>query len=184
MYNISKLCLLFVIDNFNTTTIWLSSHDKFSWSWSWAPITTIFHVCLVLSAPIFCKTNTLFLCRPQKLISKFLVVEYLSRNSISKDTTYNVLNCLGKLTSQKPSIHSEGVDKIFFHHLNALRKSGLAPSDLPTMGYLWSKQDGKVDKEKETDVNKKKNRNVYFCVAYSNCFYVYPQGDQQAKKIF
>ena len=29
-----------------------------------------------------------------------------------------------------------------------------------TIGYLWSKQDEKVDMEKEPDVNKNKNRNI------------------------
>ena len=38
------------------------------------------------------------------------------------------------------------------------------------MGDLWRNQDEKVDMEKETDIIKKKNRNVYFCVAYSRHF--------------
>ena len=54
-----------------------------------------------------------------------------------------------------------------------MSKAGLAPSNLPTMGDLWSKQDEKVDTEKEPDVNNKKNRNVYFCVAYSRYFSTY-----------
>ena len=36
-----------------------------------------------------------------------------------------------------------------------------------TMVDLWSKQDDKMDIEKEPDVSKKKNRNIYFFVAYS-----------------
>ena len=40
----------------------------------------------------------------------------------------------------------------------------------PTIGDLWRKHDEKVDNEKERDVSKKKNRNVYFCVAYSRYF--------------
>ena len=59
-----------------------------------------------------------------------------------------VLNRLSKLTSIKPSIHSEGVDKIYLDHVNALRKASLAPPNFPTMGDLWSKQDEKVDIEK------------------------------------
>ena len=55
-------------------------------------------------------------------------------------------------------------------HAISIRKAGLAPSNFPTMGDLWSKQDETVDMEKEPDVNKKKNRNVYFCVAYSRYF--------------
>ena len=38
------------------------------------------------------------------------------------------------------------------------------------MGELWEKQDEKVEKNKEKDVSVKKNRNVYFCVAYSRYF--------------
>ena len=56
-----------------------------------------------------------------------------------------VLNHPAKPTSRKPSIHSEGVDKIYLDHANALCKAFFAPSNLPTMGDLWSKQDEKVD---------------------------------------
>ena len=54
--------------------------------------------------------------------------------------------------------------------MNALSKAGLAPPNFPTMGYLWSKHDEKVDIEKEADVNKKKNIYVYFFAAYSLYF--------------
>ena len=76
-----------------------------------------------------------------------------------------VLNRLSKLTSRKPSIQAEAMDTIYPAHANALRKVGLAPPVLPTIGDLWRKQDEKVDKEKERDVSIKKIRNVYFCVA-------------------
>ena len=82
-----------------------------------------------------------------------------------------LLNRLAKLTSQKPSLHNEGVYKIYPDHSNALRKAGLAHYNYPKMGDLWSKQDENVDMEKEPDVNKKENRNVYFCVGYSRYFY-------------
>ena len=59
-----------------------------------------------------------------------------------------VLNRLDKLTSKKPSIHSEGVDKIYPDHMNALRKAGLIPPSFLKMGDLWRKQDAKVDIEK------------------------------------
>ena len=80
-----------------------------------------------------------------------------------------VFNRLAKLTSWNPSIHSEGVDKVYPDHANALCKAGPAPPNFPTMGDLWKIQDEKleIDNEKEPDVNKKKNINVYFCVAYS-----------------
>ena len=81
-----------------------------------------------------------------------------------------VLNQLAKLTSRNPSIHTEAVDKIYPAHANALRKAGLSPPVFLTMEDLWRKQDEKVDIEKEQDVSVKKNRNVYFCVAYSRYF--------------
>ena len=81
-----------------------------------------------------------------------------------------VLNCLAKLTSRKPLINYLGVKKVYPDHVNALRKSGLMPPNFPTIGDLWGKQDGKVDIEKEPEVRKKKNINVYFCVAYSRYF--------------
>ena len=59
------------------------------------------------------------------------------------------LNCFSKLTSRKPSLHSEEVDKVYPDHANALRKAGLAPPDLPTMGDLWKMQDEKLDIENE-----------------------------------
>ena len=59
-----------------------------------------------------------------------------------------VLNYLSKLTSGKPSIHSEGVDKIYPDNANALRTAGLAPTNFPIMGYLWSNQDDKLNIEK------------------------------------
>ena len=81
-----------------------------------------------------------------------------------------VLNHLAKLTSRKPSIHSEAVDLIYPDHANALHKAGFAPPNFPTMGDFWRKQDDKVDMENEQEVSKKKNRNFYFCVAYSRYF--------------
>ena len=62
------------------------------------------------------------------------------------------------------------MDTIYPSHTNALRKAYLAPPVFPTMGELWGKQDEKVDKNKERDFSVKKNRNIYFCVAYSRYF--------------
>ena len=59
------------------------------------------------------------------------------------------------------------------YHANVLRKAGHAPPNFPTMVDLWSNQDEKVDIEKELDVSKNKNINVYFCVAYSHYFSTY-----------
>ena len=101
-------------------------------------------------------------------------IKYVGKESTHTPVTLRVipsgvLNHLVKLTSRKPSLHSEGVYKVYPDHANALRKAGLAPPDFPTMGYLWKMQDENLEteNEKEPDVNKKKNRNVYFCVAYS-----------------
>ena len=64
----------------------------------------------------------------------------------------------------------EYVCVMVYFTLYVLRKAGLVPSVFPTMGELWEKQDEKLEKKKERDVSVKKNRNVYFCVAYSRYF--------------
>ena len=81
-----------------------------------------------------------------------------------------ILNRLSKITSRKSSILAAAADTIYPAHANDLRKEGIAPPVLPTMGELWEKQDYKVEKNKEQDVSVKKNRNVYFYVAYSRYF--------------
>ena len=62
------------------------------------------------------------------------------------------------------------MDLIYPAHANALRKVGLVLSVFPAMGELLEKQDEKLEKNKERDVIVKKNRNVYFCVAFSRYF--------------
>ena len=86
-----------------------------------------------------------------------------------------VMHRLVKLTSQKPYLSDEGVDKVYPHHVNALCEAGLEPPNFPTMGDLWKIQDEKMDnnKEKEPDINRNKNINLYFCVAYSGNFLTY-----------
>ena len=81
-----------------------------------------------------------------------------------------VFNRLAKLTSRKPYIRAALVNTIYPAHANALLKVVLAPSIFPTMGELWGKQNEKLEKNKERDVSVKKNRNVYFCLAYSHYF--------------
>ena len=99
------------------------------------------------------------------------VVKYITHTtSTLRAIPSGVQNHLAKLTSRKPSIHYKGVDKTYHDHVNTLRKAGLAPPKFLTMGDLCSMQDEKVDIDKEPDVNKKKNRDVYFCVAYSRYF--------------
>ena len=97
-------------------------------------------------------------------------LKYVGKESTHTPGTFHtipsgVLNRLPKLTSRKPSIYSKGLEKIYPNHANDLHKVGLTPTYLPTTGDLLSKQDEKMDIEKEPDVIKKKNRNVYFCVA-------------------
>ena len=70
--------------------------------------------------------------------------------------TSGALNRLSKLTSRKPSLHSEGVDKICPDHVNALCKAGLAPSNLPTKRDLLSKQDENMDMKKNQTSTKRK----------------------------
>ena len=62
-----------------------------------------------------------------------------------REIPLGVLNRLAKLTSIKPSIHSEGVDTIYPNHMIALCKAGLAPPNFLTMGDLWSNQYERVD---------------------------------------
>ena len=104
---------------------------------------------------------------------KYVVKESTHTPGTLREIPSGVMNRLTKLTSRNPSIHSEAVYKIYPDHVNALRKAGLAPPNFPTMGDLWSKQDEKVDMEKERDVSKKKNINVYLCVTYSRYFPLY-----------
>ena len=47
-----------------------------------------------------------------------------------------VLNRIAKLTSRNPPIYSEAVYKIYPDHVNALRKTGLSPPNLPIVGEL------------------------------------------------
>ena len=82
------------------------------------------------------------------------------------------MNRLAKITSQNPFLHSKRIDRVYLNHVNALREADLAPPNFPTMGDLWKFQDEKLDieNEKESDVNRNKNTNVYFCVASSHYF--------------
>ena len=77
-------------------------------------------------------------------------LKYVGKKSIHTPGTLRaipslVLNWLSKLTSQKPSLHSEGVDTIYPDYANSLRKAGLAPPNFPKMEYSWRNQDEKVD---------------------------------------
>ena len=99
-------------------------------------------------------------------------MKYVSKVSTHTPVTIRaipsgVLNRLVKLTLRNPSIHAEEVDKIYPNHGTALCEAGLAPHIFPTMVDLWRNQDENVDYEKEQDIIKKKNRNVYFSVTYS-----------------
>ena len=60
-----------------------------------------------------------------------------------------VMNRISILTSQKPSLNSEGLDKVYPDHTNYLHEAGLAPPNFPKTGYLWKIQDEKLDIENE-----------------------------------
>ena len=116
-------------------------------------------------------------------------MKYVGEDSTHKPSTLRIipsgiLNRLAKITSRKPFISSEVVNKIYPNHANYLRKAGLAHSNFLIMGDLRSKKDEKVDIEKEPEINKKKNRNVYFYVAYSHYFSKYIQRVINKHKIF
>ena len=85
-----------------------------------------------------------------------------------------VLNRLTKLTSQKPSLPSEGVDKVYptTQMLSARRAFHLLISQ-QWESYGKRRMKKRILRTKEPDVNKKKNRTVYFCVAYSRYFSTY-----------
>ena len=76
---------------------------------------------------------------------KYVVKESTHTPGTLRAIPSGVLNRLAKLTSQNPSLHYEGVDKVYPDHANALRKAGL----LPTMGDLWKMQDKKLETENE-----------------------------------
>ena len=98
-----------------------------------------------------------------------------------------VLNHLAKLTLRNPSLRSEGVDKVYPHHANALRKAGLTTPDFPTMGDLRKMQDEKTENEneKEPDVNKKgKQKRLFLRCLLTVFLNLYPHGHQQTKKDF
>ena len=58
------------------------------------------------------------------------------------------MNRLAKLTLGKPSLHYEGVEKVYPNHSNALHEAGVTHPNFLTMGDLWFKQDEKMDIEK------------------------------------
>ena len=68
------------------------------------------------------------------------ILKYVGKESTHTPGTLHaipsgVLNRLTKLTSRKPPLHYEGVDKIYPNHANALREADFAPPNFPTMGY-------------------------------------------------
>ena len=96
------------------------------------------------------------------------------------------LNHLAKTTSRRTSFHSEELDKICPDHANALRKAELVPPIFLTIGELWKNKYEKIDIEnkQEPDFNKKKKKMSIFHFIFTPFFYLYIQGDLQAKYIF
>ena len=52
------------------------------------------------------------------------------------------------------------------------------------MGELWKGQDRKLIVTKKENLKKKKQKCLFLCRILTLFFYVYPQGDWQAKKSF
>ena len=106
---------------------------------------------------------------------------------------YNVLSVRSPLefstaleTVLKEAVHRSGSGGLDLPaHGNPLRKGGLVPSVFAIMGELWERQGEKLEKNKEWDISKKKNRNVYFCVAYSRyLFTAIHRMNNRLKKLF
>ena len=81
-------------------------------------------------------------------MEKVQQLKYVGKDSIHTPSNISaipsgVLNRLDKIMSRKTSVHSEGVDKIYPDHVNALCNAGLTPPNLPTTGDLWSNEDEK-----------------------------------------
>ena len=98
----------------------------------------------------------------------------------STQTTSNVhaippgfLNRLEKLISRTHNSESQRVSNIYLDHENALHKSGLENSILPTMRNLWRDMDLHqmvMNTENDSKTYKNKNINILFCTAYSHYF--------------
>ena len=94
------------------------------------------------------------------------------------------LNRLAKLNSRKPSIHYEGVEKIYPDHANALCKAGLAPPNFPIIGRFMEKTGWEGGYIKITRrQQKEKQKCLLLCCILTFFSYIYSQGYQQAKKI-
>ena len=119
-------------------------------------------------------------------------LKYVEKENTQTPVTIRVIpsgfmNPLAKITSQKPSLHYAKVDKVYPDHANSLCKAGLAPPNFLTIGDLCKMQDEKLDNDikREPDVNRKKNRIVYFCFCLITLFsYIFPQDDHQDKMYF
>ena len=72
-----------------------------------------------------------------KINSKYVRKERTHTPGTLRAIPSGVMNHLAKITSQKSSLHSEEVYKVYPDHANALREAGLTPPNFPTIGYLW-----------------------------------------------
>ena len=125
-----------------------------------------------------------FMIKGQQL--KYAIKESTHTPSTLRAISSGFLNRPAKLTSRTPSLHYEGVDKVYPDHANALCKAGLAPPNFPTMGDLWKIQDKTLElqNEKEPEIIKKeKQKCLLLWRLFTLLFYVYIHSDQQAKHI-
>ena len=100
----------------------------------------------------------------QARYATFFVAKYLDTATIKANSKFRKTNLPHDM------IHSEAVEK----YTPTTRTLSARQASHLLISQIWEiyrrKQDEKVDMEKKQDVSKKKNRNVYFCVAYSRYF--------------
>ena len=97
-----------------------------------------------------------------------------------------VMNRLAKLTSQKPSIHYEGVEK----YTPTTRTLSARQASHPLISQQWDiygvimMRSWILKTNKNLTSIKRKTEMSTFVLPTHVIFYVYSQGDQQAKKVF
>ena len=114
---------------------------------------------------------------------------YVSKGSTHTPGTLCVipsrlLKWVSKLTLYKTSFHSERVENVYPKHVNSLLMVSLSPPIFLTMGESWKYQNGKHGYWEWKTIwiqQKEKHKFLFLCCILTLFFYIYPQGDQQAK---
>ena len=104
------------------------------------------------------------------ILQKYIGKESTHTPGTLSAVSLGVQNLLTKLTSQTPKYNSKRIEYVYPSHAKALLEAGPESSIFITMGYLWKYLDKQMDRDKRNDptTDRKKNRNVYFCDAYSH----------------